>query len=77
MPTRYYLRLPDASHARGGDPDLAFRSQSAEGMAAELQDALRSDALFQRWCRQQDDHDAVDPTLGATDPGPGPRGRVA
>ena len=69
MPTRYYLRFPDAAHARGSDPALAFRSQSAEGMAAELQDALRSDALFQRWRGQQDDPDAVDPTLGATDPG--------
>ncbi|MFT3897719.1 MAG: hypothetical protein QM719_08495 [Thermomonas sp.] len=68
MPTRYYLRFPDASRARGGDPALAFRSQSAEGIAAELQDALRSDALFQRWRAQQDDPDAIDPALGATDP---------
>jgi len=69
MPTRYYLRLPDAANARGNDPELSFRSQSAEGMAAELQDALRGDALFQRWRAQQDDPDAVDPMLGATDPG--------
>ena len=69
MPTRYHLRLPDASRARGNDPTLAFRSQSAEGMATELQDALRSDALFQRWRAQQDDPDGVDPALGATDPG--------
>jgi hypothetical protein len=69
MPTRYHLRLPDVSRARGGDPALSFRSQSAEGMAAELQDALRDDALFQRWRAQQDDPDAVDPLLGATDPG--------
>lgn len=69
MPTRYYLRLPDASHARGSDPELAFRSQSAQGMAAELQDALRSDALFRRWRAGQDDPDAVDPALGKTDPG--------
>jgi len=69
MPTRYYLRFPDASRARGGDPALAFRSQSAEGMAAELEEALRSDELFQRWRAQQDDPDAVDPALGATDPG--------
>ena len=69
MPTRYYLRLPDAANARGGDPALAFRSQSAEGMAAELEDALRSDELFQRWRARQDDPDAVDPALGATDPG--------
>ena len=69
MPTRYYLRLPDAERARGDDATLAFRSQSAEGIAAELQDALRSDELFQRWRARQDDPDAVDPALGATDPG--------
>ena len=69
MPIRYYLHLPDAAHARGSDPALAFRSQSAEGMAAELQDALRSDDLFQRWRVRQDDPDGVDPALGATDPG--------
>ena len=69
MPTRYYLRLPDAERARGDDATLAFRSQSAEGIAAELQDALRGDALFQRWRARQDDPDAVDSALGATDPG--------
>ena len=69
MPTRYYLRLPEPERARGGDAALSFRSQSAEGLAAELQEALRGDALFQRWRAQQDDPDAVDPALGATDPG--------
>lgn len=69
MPTRYHLRFPDVSRARGGDPALSFRSQSAAGMAAELQAALRDDALFQRWRAAQDDPDAVDPMLGATDPG--------
>jgi hypothetical protein len=74
MATRYYLRFPDASAARGSDSALSFRSRSAEGMAAELQDALRGDALFQRWRAQQDDPDAVDPALGATDPGATVRG---
>ena len=69
MPTRYFLRLPHPERARGSVPDLAFHSQSAEGMATELQDALRDDALFQRWRVQQDDPDGVDPALGATDPG--------
>ena len=68
MPTRYYLRLPDAERARGGDATLAFRSQSAEGIAAELQDALRSDALFRRWRDAQPDPEAVDPSLGEVDP---------
>ena len=34
MKTRYYLRLPDPRLARGSDPDLAFHSQGAEGLAA-------------------------------------------
>ena len=68
MPTRYYIRLPDPAHARGGDPDLAFHSQGPDGLAAELQQALRSDVLFERWRRMQDDPDEIDPALGATDP---------
>lgn len=68
MPTRYYLSLPDPQLARGSDPALAFRSQGADGLAAELQEALRSDALFQRWRAAQEDPDAIDPALGATDP---------
>jgi hypothetical protein len=66
--TRYYLSLPDPSRARGGNPAYAFSAQGAEGFAAQLQDALRSDALFERWRAAQEDPDAVDPALGVTDP---------
>ena len=68
MPIRYYLSLPDPDAARGSDPAFAFRAQGAEGLAQELQQALRSDVLFQRWRAAQEDPDAVDPALGATDP---------
>lgn len=68
MPTRYYLTLPDPERARGDDADLAFRAQGADALAAELQDALRGTALFERWRARQADPDAVDPSLGATDP---------
>jgi len=68
MPNRYYLSLPDPERARGSDPALAFHAQGAEALAQELQQALRSDDLFQRWRAQQDDPDAVDPALGAVDP---------
>ena len=68
MPTRYYISLPDPARARGSDARLAFRAQGADGFAAELQEALRSDALFERWRAQQDEPDEVDPALGATDP---------
>ncbi len=66
MPTRYYISLPD--HARGDDARLSFQAGGPEGMAGELQDALRSDALFERWRSLQDEPADVDPALGATDP---------
>ena len=69
MPTRYYISLPDPARARGGDAELSFRSQGADGFASELQQALQDDALFQRWRLKQDDPDEVDPALGATDAG--------
>jgi hypothetical protein len=68
MPTRYYITLPDGTRARGANPELSFTAVSAEGFASELQAALRSDGLFQRWRARQDDPDEVDPTLAATDP---------
>jgi hypothetical protein len=73
--TRYYLSLPDPQKARGGDPACSFNAQGAEAFAAQLQDALRSDALFERWRAAQDDPDAVDPALGATDPAATVQGR--
>ncbi len=66
MSVRYLIRLPDPERVRASG-EFAFRSQSAEGMASELQDALRGDALFQRWRATQDDPDSVDPALGVTD----------
>ena len=68
MATRYHISLPDSSRARGSNPSLAFSAQGAEGLAGELQAALRSNALFERWRLLQPDPDAVDPSLGATDP---------
>ena len=68
MATRFYLRLPDPRRARGDDPGLAFRSDGADGLAQELESALRRPDLFERWRAQQDDPDAVDPSLGASDP---------
>lgn len=68
MATRYYIRLPDAKRARGSDASLSFTAVSAEGFAEQLQAALRDTALFDRWKGAQDDPDAVDPALGATDP---------
>lgn len=74
MATRYYIRLPDAKRARGSDASLSFTAVSAEGFAEQLQDALRRTSLFDRWKAQQDDPDAVDRALGATDPDADVRG---
>jgi hypothetical protein len=68
MRTKYYLRLPDPAKARGSEPELAFRSVGAEGMAEELEAALRGTQLFDRWRAMQDDPDAVDPGMGVVDP---------
>lgn len=68
MATRYYISLPDPQRARGSDARFAFHSRGAQGLAQELQDALRTDALFQRWRSAQDDPDAIDAALGVSDP---------
>ncbi len=73
MATRFYLSIPDPGALSAGGV-FAFRSHGPEGMAEELQAALREDALFQRWRATQDDPDAVDPGLGATDPAATVRG---
>jgi hypothetical protein len=67
MATRFYLRLPNPALARGPDPAFAFHSEGADGLAGELQEALRSPALFDRWRARQDDPDAIDDSLGAVD----------
>lgn len=66
--TQYYISLPDPTKARGSDPELSFTAQSAPGLAEQLQDALRSTALFERWRGKQPDPDAVEPQWGVTDP---------
>ncbi len=68
MPVKYSIALPNPSLARGADPDLSFSANGAETFAEQLQDALRSPALFERWRDRQPDPDQVDPALGAVDP---------
>jgi hypothetical protein len=67
MATRYYIRLPEPANARGSDPDLAFKSAGAEGFAIELEDALRTTVLFDRWKAKQDEPDEIDQSLAAVD----------
>lgn len=67
-PVHYSISLPDPSKARGSDPRLSFTASGAETFAEQLQDALRTPELFERWRAIQDEPDDVDPALGATDP---------
>lgn len=67
MATRYYIRLPEPAKARGNDPDLAFKSEGGEGFASELEDALRTTVLFERWKAKQEEPDEVDQSLAAVD----------
>ena len=69
MSVRYQIRLPDPANARGSDPALAFSAHGADAFAAQLQDALRTPSLFERWRALQPEPDEVNPSLGATDPG--------
>lgn len=75
MATRYYISLPQPTLARGSDPALAFNAHGAEEFAAQLQDALRTTSLFERWRQRQEDPDGVDPVFGATDPDASVQGR--
>jgi hypothetical protein len=67
MATRYYIRLPDPAKARGSDANLAFKSEGSEGFAMELENALRTTELFERWKAKQEDPDEVDQSLAAVD----------
>ena len=68
MANRYYLSLRDPGKARGSDAAFAFSAHGADEFAAQLQQALRSDDLFNRWRNAQPEPDEVDDLLSATDP---------
>lgn len=69
MAVRYYISLPDPSRARGGDPAFSFDAHGAEEFATQLQNALRTSTLFDRWRDRQEEPDEVDPGLGVVDVG--------
>lgn len=75
MPVHYSISLPDPSAARGSDPRLSFTANGADTFAEQLQDALRTPALFERWRATREDPDDVDPSWGVTDPGATVSGR--
>lgn len=74
---RYYLSIADLARARGADARFAWAGVGPDDFAAALQSALRTDALFGRWRAAQDDPDAVDSSLAASDPTATVTARVA
>ncbi|MGH8054567.1 MAG: hypothetical protein ACREP4_11685 [Stenotrophomonas sp.] len=68
MSVLYSISLPDPSKARGSDPRLSFTASGADAFAEQLQAALRTTELFERWKSVQDEPDDVDPSMAATDP---------
>ena len=68
MAVRYQIRLPDPAQARGNEPTLSFHAHGADAFAEQLQDALRTTALFERWRALQPEPDEVPEALGVTDP---------
>lgn len=68
MSTRYYIRLPDGAAARGDTAATSFTAHGAAEFAEQLQQAMRTTQVFDRWRGGQPDPDDVDPALGATDP---------
>lgn len=65
---RYLIRLPDPALARGPEPSLSFTANGADAFAEQLQAALATPVLFERWRALQAEPDEVDPAMGATDP---------
>ena len=66
--TTFHLRLPDPARARGSESPLSFHAHGADGFAEELQQALATPTLFERWRAMQDEPDEVDPELAEIDP---------
>jgi len=74
---RYYIAVADLKQARGADPRFAWTGIDPQDFAAALQRALRSDELFDQWRAVQDDPDAVDESIAASDPQATVSARVA
>lgn len=64
---RFYFGIDDLARARGPVDSLSFHGDSPDTLATQLQAALREPGLFERWRALQEDPDAIDPSLGATD----------
>ncbi|MHB1271924.1 MAG: hypothetical protein ACYCZD_03995 [Rhodanobacter sp.] len=73
----YYLSIADLAQARGADPRFAYDGAGPNDFATALQGALRDGSVFERWRAAQPEPDAVDASLGATDPAAQVQAKVA
>jgi hypothetical protein len=64
----FYFVISELAKARGKIDSLSFSGTSADTFATELQAALREPGLWERWKAMQPDPDAIDPSLGVSDP---------
>jgi hypothetical protein len=65
---RVMFSIDDLAKARGESHELSFQGGTPESLAALLQQSLREPVLWERWKAMQPDPDAVDPSLGQSDP---------
>jgi hypothetical protein len=65
---RYYIGINNLARARGSINELSFTGNSPESFGALLQSTLREPTLWKRWRAMQPDPDAIDPSLGVSDP---------
>lgn len=77
MRNHYYFSIDDLASARGSDPQLAWDGANPADLAAAVQEALRTPALFERWRATQPEPDEVDTSLAVTDPGAEVKAAVA
>ena len=56
-------------------PNAGSTASGSSCAARQLEEALRTGNLFERWRAAQEDPDGVDPALGATDPSAKVEGR--
>ena len=64
---RYYIVVDNLGKARGNVGELSFTGESPDDLAAEMQRALRTPHLFEKWKALQPDPDAIDDSLGRSD----------
>ena len=67
--TRYHIRIPDLTVARGDNAHFAWDGQSPQHLAGTVEQVLREPAFAERWRGAQPDPELVDASLLNIDAG--------